>query len=799
MIDSRINRLVTTAVFLIPIAVIFFVFRRTVFFGEMYFDGDTVLNFYQYLYFFSHEGSVIAHTILAGFPVMVSAAGIWFYPVSSLMLRVLDPFDTYVYLNVANIVLAYIFTFAYARKIELNRYAAILAGLVYVFSGQMMMWATTLANTNYYFILPACVYFIEQAKRGTQRFLFLSLTGGILGLGWLSGHFQFIVYIHIFVAIYYFWIFWSKELGHLLRRSGYLTWMFGISFIVGYPQIRTSLDFIKQTARSSGVSLADFFNGTYVLQDGIHYFLPFWDNPIIRTSAPNIYLGILPIIFLIIGVISLRHIGRRHALFFTIVYFVTLFSAIKYSPLGLIFHYIPILDSFRQGQRILFIGNFAASMMVGLTAEYIVFGKDELRDRWNAFITIAQKTYYFVLLPIFLLATITELFFLDQIKMYAKNFFLKNIYERTAGLTQEHYFNLLDQYIAGSFHQISLRNGQVLVFVVFFLATFMLLKNRMKISSRNFFLIAILLTALNFSAVYVNRFQALSKDQLAAPSATVQFIQKQNIQEPFRVFSLFSGLIEFNELRVKCGSSSVVDTIELEKALLAPNLNMQFGIDSIDGYDNFMPERLAKLIGYIGSERATAGDLLVNEKIPIEARVAKFIERKNILRALNVRYVLSYYPITDPDFTLVFEETVSSCNIRVGVYELSRAWPRYFFTNQAVNVVGADDDALSMAVIKELQNEQKIGTIVFENQPSFSMALAPNPIVGEPLFAQITSRTISISVAAPTDGFVFLSNAWLSNWQAAIDGKQVEIVRANYAFMAVPITKGQHQLELFYR
>lgn len=60
---------------------------------------------------------------------------------------------------------------------------------------------------------------------------------------------------------------------------------------------------------------------------------------------------------------------------------------------------------------------------------------------------------------------------------------------------------------------------------------------------------------------------------------------------------------------------------------------------------------------------------------------------------------------------------------------------------------------------------------------------------------QIDGRVVAL-VSAPTDGFVFFSEPYYSERKAFVDGEPVTPAKANLAFVAVPVTAGQHRVEL---
>jgi uncharacterized membrane protein YfhO len=50
----------------------------------------------------------------------------------------------------------------------------------------------------------------------------------------------------------------------------------------------------------------------------------------------------------------------------------------------------------------------------------------------------------------------------------------------------------------------------------------------------------------------------------------------------------------------------------------------------------------------------------------------------------------------------------------------------------------------------------------------------------------------------PCNGFLVLADLYHPGWRAYLDGKETRIYRANYAFRAVPITAGAHDVVFAY-
>jgi hypothetical protein len=56
-----------------------------------------------------------------------------------------------------------------------------------------------------------------------------------------------------------------------------------------------------------------------------------------------------------------------------------------------------------------------------------------------------------------------------------------------------------------------------------------------------------------------------------------------------------------------------------------------------------------------------------------------------------------------------------------------------------------------------------------------------------------------ISVESPTDAMLVLTEAYYHNWTAQVDGKPAQLWRANYAFEAVEVPAGRHEVLLVYK
>ena len=59
--------------------------------------------------------------------------------------------------------------------------------------------------------------------------------------------------------------------------------------------------------------------------------------------------------------------------------------------------------------------------------------------------------------------------------------------------------------------------------------------------------------------------------------------------------------------------------------------------------------------------------------------------------------------------------------------------------------------------------------------------------------------SLQATVVAPRDGLAVILDPFYPGWTATVDGKPAPILRADFAFQAVPVPAGAHELRLTYR
>ncbi len=179
--------------------------------------------------------------------------------------------------------------------------------------------------------------------------------------------------------------------------------------------------------------------------------------------------------------------------------------------------------------------------------------------------------------------------------------------------------------------------------------------------------------------------------------------------------------------------------------------------------------------------------------------------RLQLLRMMNVGYVMSESP----------PPGLSPVKGIPGLYQLADPLPRAWLVSHGRIVPDSElllaeltapafDPAIE--VLLELDDDQanrsnELGleadcyaTVDAASNPGSQRSLSPG---GVSLHEGGNGRTIDLVVSQPS--YLVLSYTYYPGWQATVDGRPTDLVRANYAFMAIRLEPGEHQVLLYYR
>jgi hypothetical protein len=122
------------------------------------------------------------------------------------------------------------------------------------------------------------------------------------------------------------------------------------------------------------------------------------------------------------------------------------------------------------------------------------------------------------------------------------------------------------------------------------------------------------------------------------------------------------------------------------------------------------------------------------------------------------------------------------------------ALPRVFWTGDWE--VHQDSD-LAEPMLRAARGELAVLAEALPGLPAPPAGAPASPVPAAAL--RLGPGSLDAAVDAPADGAVVILDPWFPGWAAEIDGAPAPIARADFAFMAVAVKAGHHQLRLRYR
>lgn len=722
--------------------------------GKVFFGGDVNLQFYPYFNFLKKNIENIGELnfwspeILSGFPLYVTLTGGFFYPLNIILVKLFSFITAYHLVTFINFLLAGVFTYLYLVNLKLKRPACLIGALTYILSQYLISYQALLSLSNVFWFLPFLFLCLLKISKGKNKYI---IFGGLaLGLAWLSSNPQFVLFA--LVSSFFYALFLGKQVKVLILMGL-------ISIPIGIWQVLPSYQFSALSSRALGLIYEQASAGALSVTDITSYIFPYFRLPHFNWGRQGkLYIGILPLFFALLIVFYAFLSWRKkikinkNIIFFILLYFFALLCAIPYSPLFYLMHLLPVFKYFRIPLRWMQVSVFSLSVLSAYGYSYFLKKPNKFR------VSIKIAGYFIGFLSIFVLAwNILFRLLNNKIFFYLKTYFEKNLYFKTTQLSLDYYYVLIRDYTEILFDNFNLGNYRFLLSFGFILLSYWLIRNYFygKINKTLFQVFAILIVCFNLLTNYYIEARFIPRDLYLRTPKTVKIIkEREGDMNSFRIFSFMPGFSEYSKLVVPYNPSSQ-DLFIFQSEIIALNLNSIYGLQSVDGYDNIMPQENAKILSLIGSEYATIGDKLSEQKIPLEEKVKIFLSRLNLLSRQNVKYIISAYQLEGKRLNLVGEVKVTKFKIPIYIYENLDVLPRIHF---------AGENGVSEIFVREYKG----GKIVLE------------------------IKTDSLQ-------WLIFRESNLPNWQASIDGEPVQIYTTDYIYQTIKVPAGEHKVEFEYR
>jgi hypothetical protein len=215
------------------------------------------------------------------------------------------------------------------------------------------------------------------------------------------------------------------------------------------------------------------------------------------------------------------------------------------------------------------------------------------------------------------------------------------------------------------------------------------------------------------------------------------------------------------------------------RVLMNPNLAMLYGLDGVAGYDGMIPRRLNEVV------RPTQGQLnLVGSGYLSEVPI--FLSPVRDL--LGIRHIL-----VPPDTALDAPGLSLQYQAADGrIYRNESALPRAFVVSRA-RCLG-DEQTLHLIRQRAVDFRREVLLAGCATAPLRSNGPSNATVVIE----HYAPHRVIIIAANDQPGYLVLTDTWFPGWTAHVDGRESPIERADYAFRAVRLEPGRHEVEFRY-
>lgn len=778
-------------------------------FSEKLMPGfDPLLLFYPLSYHNLNQQDFWTKSIFSGFDTWAlpaSGAGNWLYYflMPQAIVHFLNFITFYHALIFFYVILALVFSYLAARKIGFDKWVAALVSSAYIFSAFNLSWMVNIGTDASLFIFPALIYFflkfetsrnwacpvedldlLRKNNNLSKCFYWVwSLLGGVfLGLGLTMSHLQYAL-IAIFGG-FLFSLFLVFKNGFKSPRWIFLiaaSVIFSIGLALSAFELIPEYRLTQFTARGLGLSFAQSQECAFGIFDFVRYLIPNFNFGVGCGSV--LYIGVLPLILAILAIFYFP--DRKKILFWILLLVFAILFSVKYSPLAFIFHYLPVWKSLRSPDRFIMLANFSWAVLAGFGFNWIIENKNNFQEfkivRWI-------KWLFFALLSLIVAVNILGLFKTTFIK-WARDYFDKYYYQKTTGLPIEHYHKVIENMIDSNFYAFSFFNKDFVIPFILAIAAFLTIIFIRKFNKTMLFYV-FLLSGFVWAATSPMVSSGFTRS-FFEETEIIRFLKEQ--EGAFRIYSLLPSLATY-QLVVVAQNSNQDDEAEFLKAMLPVNLNLIYDLDSIDGLETSIPRRVSSLLSELLSERANFGNRIAEARLKPEEKIKIFEARANILAMMNVRYIISAYPLDEKVFKKVFTSRATRFNIPVSVYENRNILPRFYFVNKAVIIPPDESEALKR--ILDHNFDFNVNTLI---ECEKSQNCDQNTGKGKIISSEYDNGHLKVKIKAENPSWFIFSESSSPYWSAKVNNESVKIYRVNYLYQAIKVPAGSNLIEFEYK
>ena len=676
-------------------------------------------------------------------------------------------------------------TYLYLRELQVGRWASLWGGVAFMSAPTFLSFpfAGHYAKMTLISLFPFMLFALERGMSRSQAWWFVGL-GGLGTLGIFTPHLQMLQYALLALGMYFFfklYLLFREGAGprQLVIRTGMFLLAIAVGFGAGAEGLIPPYLHVKTESKRAAVNdemgrspqeqlelarswslhpedaaslIVPEFGGFHDPVGDANYY---WGRNAMKLNSE--YFGILVVLLALVMLPVIRQ--RPHAMFMAFQFLLVMaFTLGGHTPVHWIaYHVIPGADVLRAVGMAAFLFAFPACVLAAMSLDNLLQATPEQAAAKRKHLLIAAGA----LAAIALLLTVAP-------SACVKIWVSVVGYDMTPHKQQILHVGL--QWLS---------RGALLVFVVVAAGTALLLLRLHGKIALGWLLAGLTLLTL-FDTWRIDRrflhYEDPSRHQdvrLENPM-TVDFL-KPSATDPFRIFPLPS----YDYLRLP---GYRLDGIDLLHGTVVVTDHNNYTIRRYDRllreFDSVLSEFNRKMGG---GESPYSDDDLLGAIQPL-------------LNLLNARYLVipGSIQLQTDRFPEVFARE------RIRVYENPQSLPWVYLVPSATV---ESDPITALRTLRDGRIDPRQAAIL-EHEPAGP--LGPQPIgVPDADRVLVTNRDlaaglIEIDVVASGPRILVVSDNYYPNWQAFVDGEQVELMRANYVWKAVYLPAGNHTVALRY-
>ena len=677
-------------------------------------------------------------TILAGTPFLASYQPGVFYPLN-LFYFFLSQEKSFSFLVISQPLLSLLFTFAYLREIKLSKLASLFGAIAFSFSAFAIVWSQwgTIIQAGLY--LPLVLLLIEKYLSKPKP-LFLGLISLALAFSVFAGHPQITFYLVLFSFVYAVFRTLTNNNKKPLKTISFLSLAFVLAALIAAIQLVPTAELSFNSFRGEENYIQQDNFGLMAGRKLLTFIAPdFFGNP----TTLNYWGGwnyqetafYLGILPLFFLILLLLRKKIKLKNFYLVWFFLFLLLIFD-TPIGRLIYdlKVPFLSQ-NFASRGIYLLTFSAAVLAAFGFDS--FLKEKLKKKELVFLTIP------------LLFVLIFLFLRSQPEFLNKIFINSNLQNSLVAVR-----NLI------------LPSLLILAVWLLLLASF-ILKGKFKVALLWLLMLIFVFDLFRFGDKYL---PFTRKELLFPKTPLLEFLQKQ--EKPFR--------------------------IEKESSEILPaNMWGYYGLESASGYNPLYPQRYSEFISILNTNEARFD-------VSRYALVRNFDSQ--LFDLLNNKYLLVLkrnsdgqpseqgeisYLYKDSKFKLIYSDK------SLAVLENTLSFPRAFLVEE--KIIEKDKEKMAQLLLSSDIDLSKVVILEEEiNGNDLKSSNSQEIFTDEVEFISYKPNEETLRISVDSDKILVVSETFYPGWKAFLDGQEIKIYRANYAFRAVFIPRGEHQLRMVY-